>query len=249
MEAVVSTVLFDFYGTLARWADRSAAGYEGVLAAFGYRPDPAVVGSYLTRYDGVDHSEHSASREAYEAWTRSRLRLFAVSCGVADHHVDDVVDALRATDQSPMVAYPESADTLVALREAGISVGVCSNWGWELDAYLAEVGLLELVDVAVTSARAGARKPHPVIYEASLSALGVAPSEVLFVGDSWEPDVRGPRRLGMTVAHVWRSDERAGVEAPALEEGDHRIASLREVLEIVRGARGVQSSEPASRRR
>ncbi len=99
------------------------------------------------------------------------------------------------------------------------------------------MGLLGLVDVGVTSARAGARKPHPDIYRASLSALEVDPAEVVFVGDSWEPDVRGPRRMGMTAVHVWREEERSGMDPPALQPGDHRVGDLTGVLEIVDGLR------------
>jgi putative hydrolase of the HAD superfamily len=110
---------------------------------------------------------------------------------------------------------------------------VCSNWGWELDAYLQDVGLLDLVDSTTTSARAGSRKPNPGIYACSTEALGIHPDKTVFVGDSWEPDVRGPRRLGMTAIHVWRSRERDGQVAPVLEPGDHRVAELTGVLPIV----------------
>ena len=125
------------------------------------RSSQAVLDAYFSRYDGVDHAEHSVSEEAYEAWVRWRLRDFTTAAGVGDAHVEVVVEALRATDQARMVAYPEAAATLASLRAAGLAVGVCSNWGWELDAYLDQVGLLHLVDAAVTSARAGSRKPHP----------------------------------------------------------------------------------------
>lgn len=233
MEDVVSAVVFDFYGTLAHWEDAEATGYRSVFGAFGYDPDQAVLDAYFTSYDGVEHVEHSVSQVAYEAWTRGRLRHFVSSCGVAQADLEAVVDALRASDQGHMVAYPEAAATLGALRQAGVAVGVCSNWGWELDAHLAQAGLLELVDAGVTSAQAGARKPHPLIYAASLGALGVGPAEVLFVGDSWEPDVRGPRRVGMGAVHVWREDERAGQAAPALQPGDHRVSDLGGVLELV----------------
>ncbi len=113
------------------------------------------------------------------------------------------------------------------------TVGVCSNWGWELDAFLDQVGLLHLVDAAVTSARAGARKPHPDIYARSTESLGADPGDVVFVGDSWEPDVRGPRRMGMTAVHVWREEERTGQRAPELEPGDHRVGELSGVLAIL----------------
>lgn len=224
-------VIFDFYGTLAHWAD-SAASYATVFSAFGYEPPTSLLDGYFSQYNGVDHAEHSVSEDAYEAWTRRRLGELAATCGVRDEHRAAVVDGLRDLDQGPMAAYPEAAETLRSLRESGLAVGVCSNWGWELDAYLEQVGLLGLVDSTITSARAGSRKPHPRIYACSTNALGIDPSRVVFVGDSWEPDVRGPRRLGMTAVHVWRADERDGQVAPALEPGDHRVAELTGVLPI-----------------
>jgi putative hydrolase of the HAD superfamily len=163
----------------------------------------------------------------------------SAACGVRDEHMDAVVGALRDLDQSPMVAYPEAAETLRLLREGGIAIGVCSNWGWELDAFLDQVGLLGLVDSTVTSARAGSRKPHPGIYAHSLKALGIDPTKAVFVGDSWEPDVRGPRRLGMTAVRVWRTEEREGQDAPVLEPGDHRVAALTGVLPIAGVRAGV----------
>lgn len=233
MRTVASAVIFDFYGTLAHWAGGHGANYETVFAAHGYALDPAVLSGYFARYDGVEHAAHSVSEEAYEAWVRSRLYDLTGACGVDPVHEEDLIDAMRAADDGDMVAYPEAAATLSALREAGLAVGVCSNWGWELDAFLAEVGLLHLVDSGVTSARAGARKPHPGIYTRSIESLGVDPRDVLFVGDSWEPDVRGPRRLGMTAVHVWREDERRGQTAPPLQRGDHRVGELTGVLEIL----------------
>ncbi len=246
MGPVVSAVIFDFYGTLAHFADAEVSNYETVFAAHGYTPERAVLDGYFSRYDGVEHVEHSASEEAYEAWVRVRLRDLTGACGVRGPHVEDLIDALRALDQGPMVPYPEAAATLSALRRAGLAIGVCSNWGWELDGFLDEVGLLPLVDAGVTSARAGSRKPHPDIYRVSVDALGVDPADVVFVGDSWEPDVRGPRRIGMTTAHVWREEERRGQSPPALEPGDYRVADLTGVLEIV-GSR--RATRPADRER
>ena len=235
--AMVSAVIFDFYGTLAHFCDTDVSNYEMVFAAHGYAPERGILDDYFARYNGVEHVEHSVSEEAYEAWVRVRLRDLTGACGVPDPHVEDLVDALRASDQGPMEAYPEAASTLSSLREAGLAIGVCSNWGWELDGFLDRVGLLEFVDVGITSARAGARKPHPVIYDASMQALGVDPPDVVFVGDSWEPDVRGPRGIGMTAVHVWREEERRGLVPPALEPGDVRVGDLTGVLNVVEGLR------------
>jgi putative hydrolase of the HAD superfamily len=234
---VVSAVIFDFYGTLARFADTSVSNYETVLAAHGYRPERVILDNHFSRDDGIEHGAHSRNEEAYESWVRLRLRDLTSACGVPEPRVDDLIDALRASDQGAMVPYPESASTLASLRSSGLAIGVCSNWGWELNAFLDQVGILGLVDVGVTSARAGARKPHPHIYRASLSALEVDPSAVVFVGDSWEPDVRGPSKMGMTAIHVWREEERSGMDPPALQPGDHRVSDLTGVLQIVDGLR------------
>jgi putative hydrolase of the HAD superfamily len=226
-------VIFDFYGTLARWADSHLSNYTAVFATHGYvLPDETLV-AYFARYDGVEHLEHSVSEEVYEAWVRHRLTDLITACAVVPAEHDLVMDALRASDQGPMVAYAEAVPTLRSLRDAGVAIGVCSNWGWELDGFLRQVALDDLIDVSVTSARAGARKPHPLIYARSAEALGVDAGGVVFVGDSWVPDVEGPRRAGMTPVHVWREDERAGQTPPDLEVGDHRIGDLRGLLEIL----------------
>ncbi len=232
-------VIFDFYGTLAHWADRSISNYSTVFAAHGYElPDP-VLGAYFARYDGVDHAEHSTDSATYEAWVRRRLGQLAVSCGVASDGVEALVEDLREADRGPMVAYPDAAPTLAALREQGWAIGVCSNWGWELDGFLDQVGLLDLIDSAVTSARAGARKPHPNIYAVSVGALGVRPEDAVFVGDTWGPDVEGPCAIGMTAIHVWRNQDRQGDGEPrSLSERMHRVGDLREVLDLLRPRRG-----------
>jgi len=234
MVAVPSAVIFDFYGTLAKWSDNERAfTYETIFAAHGYELSANVRDYYFSRYDGVDHAEHSVDEAAYERWVRSRLRDLVDSCGVQAHDADDLIEALREADQGEMTAYPEAAETLARLRDAGLAIGVCSNWGWELDAFLDEVGLLHLVDAPITSARAGCRKPHPDIYRQSVHALGVDLADVVFVGDSWEPDVRGPRRLGMTAVHIWREEDRIGLAPPALEPGDHRVDDLGGVLMLL----------------
>ena len=232
LTGVVRAVIFDFYGTLARWQDSHVSNYTGVFAAHGYTLPNEVLADYFARYDGVEHAEHSVSEAAYEAWVRHRLGDLISGCGVVSEEEGTVLDALRRSDQGPMVAYPDAAPTLAALRTGGLSIGVCSNWGWELDAFLAQVDLLSLVDVAVTSAR-WARKPHPHIYRTAADALGVAPDGVLFVGDTWAPDVEGPRRAGMTPVHIWRAEERSGQRPPDLTDGTRRIGELSELLTLL----------------
>jgi putative hydrolase of the HAD superfamily len=133
---VVKAVIFDFYGTLAHFADAGTPEYEtcyqATFGAHGYPLEKAALDDYYARDDGVEHGEHSISEEAYETWVRSRLRNLTDACDVQDQHFEDLVGALREIDQGDMVPYPEAVATLSSLRDAGLAIGVCSNWGWEL---------------------------------------------------------------------------------------------------------------------
>jgi putative hydrolase of the HAD superfamily len=221
---MVHAVVFDWFGTLAEWPDRPSSNYESIFLDHGHRIDAAVFDRYHARWDGIDHAEHSTSRSGYIAWTRQRLTDLAAECGVPAAERGPLVDAIIELDyQGQMVTFPEAHAVLAELQRRGIAVAICSNWGWDLDVALASTGVAPLVDVPVTSARAGCRKPHPAIYESVLAALAVEASETIFVGDSWEPDVLGPIRAGMTSVHVWRDQTRP---APELVSGAYRVSGL-----------------------
>jgi len=225
-----SVVILDFFGTVVCRPDGIAPSYAAVFERHGYRYDDQVAIEHHTKYDGVDHTEHSVDEASYERWVRSRHGELARACEVAPHEVDQVVEAMRTADESGVIAYPDAAPTLRELRVRGLRIGVCSNWGWELDRFIVDAGLAPLVDAAVTSARVGARKPHPRIYEAITRMLEVSPGEALFVGDSFGPDVEGPLAAGMRAVHLWRSDERVG-NPPPRPDGLAHVSSLTELLE------------------
>ena len=218
-------VLFDFYGTLAR-AVAWGPPFEDVLGRRGL----ALADAPEARWedDGLDHAEHSRDRDTYVRWEHDRLRRLARACGALDGDLDDIVAELYAASKDyVLAAYDEVAGTLSDLRQRAVTVAVCSNWDWDLDNALAAAGLPGMVDVVVTSAQAGARKPHPRIYETALVRCGVGPGDALFVGDTWEPDVEGPRRAGIRAVQVWRPDQHAEPPPPGA------ITDLRAVLDLL----------------
>jgi putative hydrolase of the HAD superfamily len=232
-------VIFDFYGTLAR-ATAWGPTHEDVLAHHGYGTLEGVQGwlSDDGLYDGQEHHEHSRSRAHYRAWELERLRALARRAGVGADDLDVLVADLDAAGkQFTMTAFPEARRVLEALRAGGLVVGVCSNWDWDLDRALEASGLADLVDHQVTSARAGARKPNPHIFERALAACGVAAAEALFVGDSLTCDVQGPLRVGIPAVHVWRREE----PPPPLPARAERVADLDGVLHLLEHSRGGAS--------
>jgi putative hydrolase of the HAD superfamily len=228
-------VLFDFYGTVA-YAESWGPTREEVLARHGYEL-PATVRQRWTveTIDGLEHREHSRSRDHYLAWERTRIRTFLEECGVGPDDAERVAQDIHETSRTfAMAAYPEAHDVLVALRESGVTLALCSNWSWDLDRAVEQAGLTGLFDVEVTSAQAGTRKPHPHIFEHTLDRCGVAAADAVFVGDSFGPDVEGPLGVGMGAAiHVYRDGEEPPRPAPPLPVGAARVADLRGVLDLV----------------
>lgn len=111
-----------------------------------------------------------------------------------ERHADVRAAMLEALEFAP---FPDAVPALRALRERGVRVVAASNWDCSLGEALERTGLAALVDGAVSSAVAGAAKPHPAVFHAALDLAGCGPAEALCVGDSVENDVEGARRAGL----------------------------------------------------
>ncbi len=174
--------------------------------------------------------------------------------GREDHAVYPLIDRLRTifrltpkeTDESmsaeleaafcrPIFRYArpcaDTPETLTALRERGLKLGVLSNspWGsppglWRRE--LHRLRLTPLLDAAVFCGEVGYRKPHRAPFEAVCERLGVTTGECLFVGDDERWDIAGPRAIGMDAVLIDRTD------APTPPD-TKRIRALTEVLDLV----------------
>jgi len=230
----IRAVLADFYGTLARATTWVSA--DDVLAEHGYELDPEQRAIYFADgLDGVEHDEHSKSRDHYVAWQRERTLAMLAASDVHPGEYEAIVEKLRrGTEARVLEAYDEVAGVLAELRARSVRIVVCSNWDWDLREAVAESGLTDAVDAMVSSAWVGARKPNPRIYVHTLEALGVAPERTLFVGDTWNCDVDGPLVHGLQPVYVRRAHREPDHTAPA-EVPPHVIAlpDLHGILELL----------------
>jgi putative hydrolase of the HAD superfamily len=187
-----------------------------VLAEHGYElPDEVRDRWWNDGANGIEHLEQSQSRDHYQAWQQQRLLGMLAETDVHPGEYGVILEKLRDGNETRVLeAYPEVADVLATLRVRGVPTAICSNWDWDLVEAVDEVGLSARVDVIVSSAWAGARKPHPRIFDHTVAKLGVAPAGCLFVGDTWGPDVVGPQALGMTSVYLQRKDHWPDDTAP-----------------------------------
>lgn len=228
---MTEAVLLDFCGTLARathWVS-----FDDVLAARGHRLAPdAYERWHNDGIDGIEHDEHSASRDHYVAWQRERTMAMLAETDVHPGEYEAILDELRTGNASRVIeAYDEVPEVLAELRARGLRLVVCSNWDWDLAEAVEEAGLAGALDVVVSSAWVGARKPHPRIYSHTLAAAGVDPGAAVFVGDTWGPDVAGPLAAGISPCYLRRTDHWADGTRPH-DGGDVPVlADLRGLLD------------------
>ncbi|MFF1690634.1 HAD family hydrolase [Streptomyces sp. NPDC058254] len=229
----VEAVVFDFYGTLVRMVEPLPPDHLGIFVRRGLPAQGELWGDQWSvgPGEGEEHAAHSVDEAAYVKWEYGRLRCRARSCGVPEDQLEGLVTELeQAMKAIRLELFADVPGVLSALRGRGLLVGVCSNWFWNLEECVEAVGLGGSVDVVVGSARAGARKPHPLIYRSLVERCALPSERILFVGDMWVPDVLGPLGAGMRAVHLWRPDRAVDGAAPPLPAGVTRIAGLGDLI-------------------
>jgi putative hydrolase of the HAD superfamily len=191
-------IIFDAFNTLVTARPGSTTTFLDGLISAGLDASASLLAEFQAASEGLDHSAWSASRQSYVEWATATLRTVREAGVPAGSDLGRwVVPALEQLHQAPMVAMPGAGSCLGMLKEAGFTIAVCSNWGWNLREDLEATGLTADVDLLVTSAQAGCRKPHPRIYRSTLDLAGFAADDAVFVGDSLRTDVLGAEQAGI----------------------------------------------------
>ena len=155
-----------------------------------------------------------------EPRTREVLRVdtflrFAAGCGLALGLAD--VAGMMAAYDSAAAASGLISGTIEALRRlrTRYRMAIMSNgYAGFVHSTLARHDLRRYFDAVCISQEVNTEKPGRAFYGRGADALGVRPEEVLMVGDRWEADVAGAKRLGM--ATCWINPERLSPPDPAM---------------------------------
>jgi HAD superfamily hydrolase (TIGR01549 family) len=102
---------------------------------------------------------------------------------------------------------PPDVGALLAHLAGRYRLAIVSNWplAATVDRYLAAAGWDAHLAAVVISQRVGSIKPHPSIFRATESALGLVRAEgntILHVGDDWVADVVGAKNAGWRAAFL-----------------------------------------------
>ena len=130
-------------------------------------------------------------------------------------------------------SYPGHHAELLARLAARRRLALCSNFSHTETALevVDELGARPHFAVLVVSEAVDARKPFPKIFEAVLDGLGLAPEQVLHVGDNLRADVAGAAALGMRTAWVTRQVKDRGAKL-AEHEGPPPDVEVKDLAEL-----------------
>lgn len=212
MKARYKAVLFDYEGTLVDFQWRLASAEEELRQACAALGCPTE-GNYARLWNAAVAAAEPQGRLAE---VRRVLQP-----------IYDRWDADAATRWAPR---PGAVELLAALGARGIGRAMVSNCGRRAVAQvMARFGLDGHLEPTICRDDLLFLKPHPQGLQRALDALGVAPSQALFVGDSLT-DVHAARAAGVPVAiiHGGECDESAFCAHPP----DHWVQALAEILEL-----------------
>jgi putative hydrolase of the HAD superfamily len=245
MTAQLKAVLFDLDDTLLDWSGFHE-DWESV-----HRGHLAGVLDFLRgsgfALDDVEAFEEAFRERTAEAWNSARSSLraphigavlleAAQDCGVPAGQVDmqDVLRAYRWGAVEGTVIFPETRETITALKSFGVRVGIVTNAYqpmWLRDVEMDAHGILDLFpECRLSAADVGYLKPHPAIFQAALDCMGTRPDETVFVGDDPEADIAGAQGAGLR--GVLRSTARTRPYAHAISP-NAIIHDLRELLTLL----------------
>jgi putative hydrolase of the HAD superfamily len=171
---------------------------------------PLVDDYYEDRYR-EDDTFWESDEAAADVW----VGMYSLLCrrlGIDECEAPSLARGVYDTfgDPSFWRPYPDVAPAFLRLRDAGVKVGIVSNWDTRLDGILEGLGLRALIDVVVCSAVEGLRKPDPRIFELACGRAGARPERSAHVGDHMYADVLGARAAGMRPILIDRHGGAAG---------------------------------------
>lgn len=107
-------------------------------------------------------------------------------------------------------------------------MALVSNFYGNIGVVLEEFGLSGMFSSIIESAVVGVRKPNPRIFTLGVEALGLEPTEVTVVGDSFDKDILPAKKAGCRT--VWFKGEGWTDETHDESQADRIITDLSQLL-------------------
>lgn len=157
----------------------------------------------------------------YTAQRRLTIARAFSTCGDGDEHVDAACEAYIVA-RNRVDCYADALPALAALAARRPLVSISNG-----NADLVRIGLHHHFTHRLSARECGIAKPAPAIFHQACAQLGLAPSQVLHVGDDPDLDVAGARAAGLRAAWLNRN----GLAWPHAEPPELELRDLGELVD------------------
>ncbi|HEY0232849.1 MAG TPA: HAD-IA family hydrolase [Dokdonella sp.] len=162
-------------------------------------------------------------------------RAFA-ACGIGEEHVDAAFEVYY-TARNRVDCYDDALPALAALAARLPLVSISNG-----NADLQRIGLRQHFAHCISAREFGSAKPAAAIFHDACELLGLAPENVLHVGDDVLLDVVGAHGAGLRTAWLNRGSAAWSDHAAALPQGHAAIAPDLELRDLGELARWIEQN-------
>jgi putative hydrolase of the HAD superfamily len=221
-------VLFDLFGTLVPCYPRAAV--QSAIRAMAHD-----LGLVAETFEAEWTRTFPLRRRRELTSVEANIRSVLDGLGHGARHDQVVAATRRRLDFEAATLSPRAGvlETLAALRSRGVRLAIVSNCAIETAEVWTSSPLHRSVDHIVLSCMSGTEKPDAAIYLGAASALGVAPSECLFVGDGSSDELMGAKRVGMKPVLVRCADDDDSFP-DRVARGDWQGAFISEISQVTK---------------
>ena len=200
----IKAIGFDLFNTLIT-ADPGALGeamqrLTGSLEESGFRlePDSFRKAHREAAIRFVTESRSNGKETHNRFWISAALTSLGQNVAPEDASISRAVEAYFSAFFDYCRLIPKTVEMLRQL-EGSYRLGLLSNFTHApaVVGLLDRLGLAPFFETVLVSGEIGYRKPHPLVFEMLVEKLGFEKHQILYVGDSLDPDVLGATQSGL----------------------------------------------------
>lgn len=233
---MIKAVLFDLFNTLITYQPPREDIHLDILAKNKILIDKKVMASAIKSGDEFFYRENSVSlvknrpaQEQKSVWYSYEATVLK-EAGIDPEPslIMDILSALKDVSYK-MVLFDDVLPALRELKNMELKLGIVSNIDRDIRPMCSEMGIMNSLDIVLTSLETGLFKPAPEIFLRATAELKVTAGESLYAGDQYQIDVIGANRAGLTGVLV----DRDGLQDGPFTDG-YRVGSLSEIPALAR---------------
>jgi HAD superfamily hydrolase (TIGR01549 family) len=239
----IRAVTFDYWNTLVVAYDEALFRKRVEHVA-----DVLATAGYVVTPDDVDQAFAGSWKTFQESWKANRQHVTIDGVERVLELLEIPAEGAVVTElvahfesgalESELALAPNVAETLQALKDADVRLGIICDVGMTPSTSLRKVldgfGVMDLFDHHSFSDDVGTYKPDPVIFAHALDGLGGSPQTSAHVGDLRRTDVAGANGAGWTsVRYTGLFDDDGGEQPAPAGVADHVIHDHAELTEAL----------------